>query len=48
MMIIYDPSGYGGINYPWCRSAFDGCHGDRKDPGLQSWFVPGTIPSWML
>lgn len=48
MMVIYDPYAKPPYNKPWCRSAFVGCFGDRKEPGLSSWIVPGTWPEWML
>lgn len=54
MLIVYDPSshkyrGYERYARPWCYGpAFDECFGDRTDPGLCSWVVPGTWPWWML
>lgn len=42
-MILYDP-----IYKVWHRPYFDGCYGNRTDPGLCAWVVPGTWPDWTL
>lgn len=49
MMVIYDPT-YGVFLSPagHAHGYFDGCFGDRLDPGLSSWVVPGTWPIWCL
>lgn len=49
MMVIYDPFarlGYAGR--AWTRDYFDGCFGDRREPSLSTWVVPGTWPAWAL
>lgn len=53
MMVIYDPTshkypGYEKYVRPFLFHYFDGCHGNRKDPGLCNWVVPGTWPEWAL
>lgn len=44
MMVIYDCTAQSPYNQPWTHPYFDGCFGNRNEPSLCNWVVPGTWP----